>query len=101
MDCSGFVHRVVVDSGAAERSEVPRRSRDWIGFGDSVKGEILPGDILLFGRDGQVDHVAIALSRDRFIHAASQGPRIGVVISSLSEEYWKLSFAGARRIGRE
>jgi len=101
MDCSGFVHRVVVESGSLPPDEAPRKSADFASVGRSVSGEIRPGDILLFSFRGRVDHVAIALSSDSFINAVSQGPRRGVVISSLSEACWKDSFAGARRIGKE
>ncbi|MDA8427225.1 MAG: NlpC/P60 family protein [Treponema sp.] len=100
MDCSGFVHRVVVESGSLPLAEAPRRSADFRSVGKPVEGEIEPGDILLFSYRGRVDHVAIALSSDAFINAISRGPRRGVVISSLSDECWKDSFAGARRIGR-
>jgi probable lipoprotein NlpC len=101
MDCSGFVHRVVVESGSMPNMDAPRKSADFALIGRSVKSEIRPGDILLFACEGRVDHVAIALSSDSFINAVSQGKRRGVVISSFSEECWKDSFAGARRIGRE
>lgn len=101
MDCSGFVHRVVVDSGSLPEAETPRKSTDFALLGRSVDGSIRPGDILLFEYRGRVDHVAIALSSDSFINAVSQGPRRGVVISSFEEDCWRDSFAGARRIGRE
>lgn len=101
MDCSGFVHRVVVESGSLQRVDAPRKSADFAFIGRTVDNEIQPGDILLFAYYGRVDHVAIALSGDSFINAVSQGRRRGVVISSFSEECWRDSFAGARRLGRE
>ncbi len=73
MDCSGFVHRVVVESGSLSLMSAPRKSADFALIGHPVKNEIRPGDILLFACDGRVDHVAIALSSESFINAVSQG----------------------------
>ena len=66
-------------------------------------GGIRPGDILLFGAGARIAHVGIALSADSFIHAASEGPRTGVIISSLDESSWREDLVTARRIkeGRE
>jgi probable lipoprotein NlpC len=96
VDCSGFVHEVL--AAAEAPGSLPRRSSDFLAFGSGVEGEVEPGDILLFGSEDAVDHVAIALSRDSFIHAASTGPRTGVIISSLAEESWKARLVSARRI---
>jgi len=95
VDCSGFVRAVLIAMG---ETDVPASSRGFAGYGDEVQGDIEPGDILLFAHGGIIDHVGIAVSPDSFIHAASVGPRTGVIVSNLSENYWKSSFAGARRL---
>ncbi len=96
VDCSGFVRAVLI---AAGQSDVPVSSRGFADYGEKVEGDIVPGDILLFAHGGIIDHVGIAVSSDSFIHSASVGTRTGVIISSLSENYWKSSFIGARRLG--
>lgn len=95
VDCSGFVRAVL----AKEYPEagLPRKSEEFLAYGQPEQGAPRPGDILLFSSGGAVKHVGIALSELYFIHAASDGPRTGVIISSLEEAYWKRSFAGARR----
>jgi probable lipoprotein NlpC len=96
VDCSGFVHEVLVAAGVP--GPLPRKSSSFQGFGEEVGGGVEPGDILLFAGSGSVDHVGIALSDEAFIHAASEGPRTGVIVSSLEEETWKSRFVAARRI---
>lgn len=95
VDCSGFVRAVLAKEFPL--AELPRRSEEFVSFGLPEQGAARPGDILLFASDGAVKHVGIALSELYFIHSASDGPRTGVIISSLEEAYWKRSFAGARR----
>jgi hypothetical protein len=96
VDCSGFVRAVLSAIGLGDG--VPDRSENFASYGEKAEGEIEPGDILLFAHEKHIDHVGIALSEDSFIHAASSGPRTGVIVSSLSEHYWKSSFVGARRL---
>lgn len=98
VDCSGFVSEVLKASGIC--AEPPRKSADYARFGTVVEGKVAPGDILVFGHGGKTDHVGIALSEDAFVHAASEGPRRGVVISSLSEPAWSGKLLAARRIGK-
>lgn len=101
VDCSGFV-LAVLDS-AEPGKDYPDRSSGYAAFGIEAKGGIRPGDILLFGRNARIAHVGIALSEDSFIHAASRGPRTGVIISSLYDSSWREELLATRRIkeGRE
>lgn len=94
VDCSGFVQAVLATAGL---KDVPRRSEDFAVYGERVAGLLRPGDILLFARHDAVFHVGIALSKDAFIHAASDGPVRGVIISNLDESFWKKTYVGARR----
>ncbi|MCS7181212.1 MAG: NlpC/P60 family protein, partial [bacterium] len=59
------------------------------------KEEALPGDLVFFRRGGNIGHVGIYLGNDLFVHASYTLKR--VVISSLSERYFKERFAGFRR----
>lgn len=94
MDCSGFVYTVYKNV----LENVPRVSKDWNKFGIAVTRDFRPADILLFASKGQIFHVGIYLGDNYFIHSASQGPKTGVIISSLDESYWKQYFYTARRL---
>lgn len=59
------------------------------------KEEALPGDLVFFKRGSGIGHVGIYLGNDLFVHASYTLRR--VVISSLSERYFKERFAGFRR----
>jgi probable lipoprotein NlpC len=96
VDCSGFV-RAVLGAALPSRAPFPRTSEGFAGFGREVS-LIEPGDILIFTEEGRAFHVGIALSAASFIHAASDGPRRGVIISNLDEAYWAGRLGGIRRI---
>ncbi len=72
--------------------------------------EALPGDLIFFKgeSDTRITHVGIYLGKNPgkndfgkqnlFLNAASAGPRTGVIISGLNENYWKKTFYGCGRI---
>jgi hypothetical protein len=100
MDCSGLVYRVFQDTA---NLSLPRRVAGLMGSGALVKSPIHIGDLLFFDtsdRGGPADptHVGVYAGSDRFVHAASEGPRTGVIVSSLSEAYYRNRFLGARRV---
>jgi probable lipoprotein NlpC len=41
--------------------------------------------------------VGIYAGEGRFIHAASEGPKTGVIYSALDEDYWQRTYVGAGR----
>ncbi len=96
VDCSGFV-RTVLSLTLPSGGPFPRTSEGFAQLG-AKQTLIEPGDILVFSEAGKVFHVGIALSENSFIHAASDGPRTGVIISSLHESYWAQRLSGIRRI---
>jgi hypothetical protein len=65
------------------------------------RGDPQPGDLLFFAAHGQIDHVALSLGGDRFIHASGSSKQ--VIINSLdasADDYSPLlahMYAGARR----
>jgi len=95
-DCSGLVNYAFRDvddldlprtSRALARVDSPRVSRD----------DLQPGDLLFFRiRGRQIDHVAIYLGNDRFIHAPRRGAKVR--IEQLSTGYWQRRFQLARRV---
>lgn len=96
-DCSGFVRYVY---RKASGIELPRSSRGQYGAGESVDLDAArPGDLLVYDTvGGAPSHVAIFLGGGRMIHAASQGPRTGVIVSELDDSYFGPRFLGARRV---
>lgn len=96
-DCSGFVSYV------AEKScniKLPRRSQDIFNATSYVMNKNLEiGDLLFFKTTSgdNVSHVGIYIGNDEFIHSASDGPQTGVIISSLSEKYYKRTYYQAGR----
>lgn len=72
--------------------------------------EALPGDLIFFkaSTDSRITHVGIYLGKNPgkndfgtqnlFLNAASAGPRTGVIISGLNENYWKKTYYGCGRI---
>lgn len=93
-DCSGFTQWVFAQHGLM----LPRETRAQFEAGAEIAPDAVePGDLVFFRTTGRgVSHVAIALDRDRFVHAPSSR---GVVrIERLSMDYWNRRFLGARRI---
>jgi probable lipoprotein NlpC len=95
-DCSGLVYRVYYEVLGAS---LPRTARAQYAFREPIDVSTLqPGDLLFFNTTGSVSHVGIYEGEGRFVHAASDGPRRGVIESSLSESYWAKTFVAAGRI---
>jgi cell wall-associated NlpC family hydrolase len=96
-DCSGFTQWVFARHGLL----LPRDTRAQFEAGDEVDLDAIEaGDLVFFRTAGRsVSHVAIALDRDRFVHAPTAR---GVVrIESLSMDYWSRRVLGARRFRPE
>ncbi len=95
IDCSGLIYRVYRDKGV----EVPRTVHTLTYAGNRVSGELQEGDLLFFNTlGGGPSHVGIYVGDNRFIHAASDGPETGVIVSSLEQKYYADRYLYARRI---
>jgi probable lipoprotein NlpC len=95
-DCSGFVYRVYLQSIGVV---LPRTAQAQYSFREPIEAaKIQPGDLLFFNTTGPITHVGIYEGEGWFIHAASDGPKRGVIESSLLENYWARTFAGTGRI---
>lgn len=95
-DCSGFVNYVF------DKFEIdlPRTSSSMYDEGNKVKkDELRPGDLVFFNTSGSgISHVGIYVGDNKFAHAStSKGTRI----DSLSMEYYKDRYVGAKRIMSE
>jgi cell wall-associated NlpC family hydrolase len=95
LDCSGLVGAVYGEQGLG----MPRTAAEQFAEGVPVSaGELRPGDLVFF-RDTYkrgISHVGIFVGDGHFIHAA--GRRQGVIVSELSRPYYRLRYAGARRL---
>ena len=78
-DCSGFVSYVAKESLGVKISASAAQMYETVEHIDESERE--PGDLIFF-----------------FLHAASDGPRTGVIVSSIDERYWKNHFKGYARI---
>ena len=99
-DCSGFTSYVFNLMGI----RLKRSSREQSTQGELVDDirELLPGDLVFFGRGKRVNHVGIVTSVDseqgifQFIHSSTSR---GVRIDSYPEDnYWNRHFISGRRI---
>lgn len=98
IDCSGFVMSSARDSGAAS---LPRTAAAMYNFANPIADvQREKGDLVFFATDGDfsVSHVGIYIGNNQFIHAASAGTKTGVIISSLSENYWKNAYVSSGQI---
>ena len=99
-DCSGFTQTVF----KANNIQIPRDARQQALIGTPILpsqdwSNILPGDLLFFGRKNRVTHVGISLGQKDFIH---QGGKVGInSLDKASPEFNKgrfESFLFIRRI---
>ncbi len=96
MDCSGLVYRSYLDAtGEAIPRTVSALSDATARVHDTARES---GDLLFFDTTGRLSHVGIYLGGGTFIHSASDGPRTGVIVSSLSEDYWGRTYRYAGRL---
>lgn len=99
MDCSGLIYT----SYQAYNITLPRISRDIAKKGKKISLKHVQGGDLLFFKTGNrrnnINHVGLVIKSKsgviEFIHATSGK---GVIISKLSEKYWKSAFFEARKI---
>ncbi len=93
-DCSSLVQWIAGLFG----KDLPRTAAEQAHVGVSVPrdtSQLLPGDLLFFGKGKRVTHIGIYVGEGKYVHAANR--RKGVIESSLLEArhtWWK----GARRI---
>ncbi len=98
MDCSGLIY-VAFDK---ENFQLPRISRDMAKRGKKISlNQTKKGDLLFFktSKRRSINHVGLIVSNKkgqiRFIHATTSR---GVIISLLSEKYWKKAFVKATKV---
>lgn len=96
IDCSAFTQKVFKNS---LNVTIPRTAREqyktWQTFND--ENELKFGDLIYFDTSTRYfpGHVGIYLDDNLFAHASSSH---GVIVSSLSNDYYKSRFVGANRV---
>jgi cell wall-associated NlpC family hydrolase len=95
LDCSGLIRYVFQEVTGVT---LPRTSREMSRLGDKIAlPDLAPGDLVFFNtRRFAFSHVGLYLGDNRFIHAPSTGGEVEV--ATLSQDYWKKHFDGARRL---
>jgi cell wall-associated NlpC family hydrolase len=99
MDCSG----VIFVAYQKENIQLPRVSRDMAKKGKKTSlKRVKKGDLLFFRtnkRRRRINHVGLVISvkkgHIRFVHSTTSR---GVIVSSLSEKYWKNAFVKATKV---
>ena len=97
-DCSGLVKYIL---GLSSPITLPRNSDEMfrMGSGRSIElAELKAGDLLFFrvGGKKRINHVAVYIGEDRFVHAPSTGGFVRV--DKLDSKYWMRWFTGAKRV---
>ncbi|MFK8330683.1 C40 family peptidase [Pseudomonas sp. BJa5] len=95
-DCSGLVKYAFND---IDEVDLPRTSNAMAqGHGLKVnRNDLKPGDLIFFNiKSRRVNHVAIYLGNDRFIHAPRTGKRVS--IDTLNKPYWRSRYVVAKRV---
>jgi cell wall-associated NlpC family hydrolase len=99
MDCSGVIYVSYLE----EKVKIPRVSRDMAKKGKKISlKNAKKGDLLFFQtskKGREINHVGLIVSVKKgqihFIHATTSR---GVIISLLSEKYWRNAFVKVNRI---
>lgn len=96
-DCSGLVKYIL---GLSSTVVVPRSSDEMYRMGGHTitLDELKAGDLIFFhiGKTKRINHVAVYIGENRFVHAPSSGNQVRV--DKLGDKYWTRYLIGARRV---
>src|SRR4030095_8851606 len=96
-DCSGLV-RYVLD---AIHLVLPRTAAQQAELGTTIPKDttrLRPGDLLTFGRGGQVTHIGIYVGNGRYVHASPTAGRVIETSLERSESPLVKIWRGGRRL---
>ncbi len=96
IDCSGLTYLAAQATGI----QIPRTAALQYEATTHISDiERQPGDLVFFSDSGtRVTHVGIYIGDGKMLNSASDGKKTGVIISGLSEPYWKRTYYGAGRL---
>lgn len=93
IDCSAFMQVVFEDYFF---KMLPRTTTEQLSVGRQVKkAEIQTGDMVFFKTGPNDYHVGVMVDHEQFLHASTSS---GVIISTLSNDYWQETYLTTRRI---
>lgn len=93
IDCSAFTNNLL---SAVYNLLIPRTAREQYKHCAHInKEDLLEGDLVFFNTHRGVSHVGVYLANGRFVHSSKSQ---GVMISSLSDNYFSRRFIGAGRV---
>lgn len=93
IDCSAFVQRTFREQFGIDlpRSTYEQKTKGY----HIARNQLRVGDLVLFRSGSTGRHVGIYLGNDKFVHASTSN---GVMISSLTDSYWKKRYREGRRV---
>lgn len=95
-DCSGFTSYIYKQFGYS----LAHSASSQLDYGTPVSmSELQPGDLVMFKKGSsskRATHVGIYIGNNQFVHAST--PKVGVIISKLSDAYYTTGFVGGRRL---
>ena len=96
-DCSGLVQYIYRDISSVVLPRTAASMAQLAGR-DVTTRELVVGDLLFFrlGNSGSINHVAVYIGQDRFVHAPHTGSQVR--IDKLDSRYWMRYFDRARRL---
>ena len=100
LDCSGFIRVSYNDALGIPFARMPASAAGQHSWAERVSiANAQPGDLLFFrtGTTSAVTHVGLYVGNRQFLHAASAGPRTGIIYSNLDETYYSERFVSAGR----
>lgn len=95
IDCSAFVRELYED---VYNIHLLRTAFEQFSASTPIfnKEELKEGDLVFFKiHSRHISHVGVYLSEGKFVHASSSS---GVMVSDLSDRYWRRYYAGAGRV---
>ncbi|MEO6330203.1 MAG: NlpC/P60 family protein [Ginsengibacter sp.] len=93
IDCSAFTDNLL---SAVYNLLLPRTAREQYRHCEHIsKDDLLEGDLVFFNTKGGVSHVGVYLANGRFVHSSVSR---GVMISSLSDNYFSRRYIGGGRV---
>ena len=96
IDCSGLIFNAAKEAGLGT---LPRTAKAMCSIASRISdNQREPGDLIFFQADNTISHVAIFLGNNQILHSVSDGSKTGVIVSKLSEKYWKNHYYSSGRI---
>ena len=96
IDCSGLIFNAAKEAGLGT---LPRTAKAMCSIASRISdSQREPGDLIFFQANNTISHVAIFLGNNQILHSVSDGSKTGVIVSKLSEKYWKNHYYSSGRI---